>query len=167
MATVQVGPREADIFTFFKAVNTRLCPMIGSGKEPELSLVHVRDLVRGMIDAAEADTTAGQTYFLGSDDYYSWRQIKAATTAALGKKALTVPIPRALVGVIGAAVEGVSKLFGHYPPLNREKAREILKAAKMCSHEKAHRHFGYRPEVSLEEGVRETIAWYKAEGWLN
>ena len=36
----------------------------------------------------------------------------------------------------------------------------------MCSHEKAHRHFGYRPEVSLTEGVGETIAWYKAEGWL-
>jgi len=36
----------------------------------------------------------------------------------------------------------------------------------MCSHEKAHRHFGYRPKVSLAEGVGETIAWYKAEGWL-
>jgi len=37
----------------------------------------------------------------------------------------------------------------------------------MCSHEKAHRHFGYQPEVALEEGVSETMAWYKAEGWLN
>ena len=160
------GPREADIYTFFKTVNTGLCPMIGSGTEPELSLVHVRDLVRGMIDAAESDATAGETYFLGSDDAYSWRQIKAATTAALGKKALTVPVPRALVGVVGAAVEGISKLFGQYPPLNREKAREILDAAKMCSSQKAHRHFGYRQQVSLEDGVRETIAWYKAEGWL-
>ena len=160
------GPREADIYTFFKTVNTGLCPMIGSGTEPELSLVHVRDLVRGMIDAAESDATTGQTYFLGSNEAYSWRQIKAATTAALGKKALTVPVPRALVGVVGAAVEGISKLFGKYPPLNREKAREILDAAKICSSEKAHRHFGYRQAVSLEEGVRETIAWYKAQGWL-
>ena len=46
------------------------------------------------------------------------------------------------------------------------KAREILETTKMCSHEKAHRHFGYRPEVSLAEGVGETIAWYKAEEWL-
>ena len=160
------GPREADIYTFFKAVNTGLCPVIGSGTEPELTLVHVRDLVRGMIDAAESDATAGETYFLGSDDAYSWRQIKAAATAALGKKALTVPVPRVLVGVVGAAVEGISKLFGQYPPLNREKAREILRAAKMCSSEKARRHFGYRQQVPLEEGVRETIAWYRAEGWL-
>lgn len=160
------GPREADIFTFFKAVNTGLCPMIGRGTEPELSLVHARDLVRGMIDAAESDATAGQTYFLGSDDYYSWQQIKDATTAALGKRAVTVPVPRALVGVVGAAVEGVSKLFGQYPPLNREKAREILHAAKMCSTEKARRDFGYRQMVPLDDGVRETMAWYRAEGWL-
>ncbi len=160
------GPREADIFTFFKAVNRRLCPMIGRGKEPELSLVHVRDLVRGMIDAAEAETTGGETYFLGSDTYYSWQQIKAATTEALGKNALTLPVPRALVGIVGAIVEGISTLSGQYPPLNREKAREILEATKMCSHEKARQHFGYGQTVSLEEGMRETIAWYKAEGWL-
>ena len=42
----------------------------------------------------------------------------------------------------------------------------MLETTKMCSHEKARRHFGYRSEVSLEEGVRETVAWYKAEGWL-
>ena len=160
------GPREADIYTFFKAVNTGLCPMIGSGKEPELTLVHVRDLVRGMIDAAESDATAGETYFLGGDGYYSWRQIKDATTAALGKRALTLAIPGALAPSIGTVVEIVSKVFGQYPPLNRAKAREILLATKMCSHEKADRHFGYRPEVSLAEGVGETVAWYKAEGWL-
>ena len=85
--------------------------MIGSGKAPEMTLVHVRDLVRGMIDAAESDATAGQTYFLGSDAYYSWRQIKEATTTALGKKALTIPIPRVLVGPVGTVVEVVSKVI--------------------------------------------------------
>jgi len=160
------GSREADIYTFFKTVNTGLCPMIGSGTEPELSLVHARDLIRGMIDAAESNATAGETYFLGSDEAYSWEQIKRATTAALGKKALTIPVPRTLVGPVGAVVEGISSLLGQYPPLNREKAREMLETTKMCSHAKAHRHFGYRQEVPLEEGVRETIAWYRQEGWL-
>lgn len=160
------GPREADIFTFFKSVNTGFCPMIGNGREPELSLVHVRDLVRGMIDAAEAEVTAGETYFLGSDTYYSWQQIKEATTAALGKNALTLHVPRGLVGTVGAVVETISKVFGRYPPLNREKAREILETTKMCSHDKARRDFGYRQEVPLEAGIRETMAWYREEGWL-
>lgn len=25
---------------------------------------------------------------------------------------------------------------------------------------------GYAPEYDLEKGVKETIAWYKDEGWL-
>ena len=160
------GPREADIFTFFKTVNSRLCPMVGGGREPEISLVHVRDLVHGMVDAAESSATAGETYFLGSEAFYSWCEIKDATTAALGKQALTIPVPAALVGTVGAVVEAISKLTGQYPPLNREKAREILETCKMCSVDKARRDFGYRQEVSLEEGVRETIAWYREEGWL-
>ncbi len=160
------GPREADIFTFFKTVKTGLCPMIGSGKEPELSLVHARDLVEGMIDAVEAEATTGQTYFLGSEAFYSWREIKEATTAALGRKALTLPVPVAFVGVLGAVVEAASKLTGRYPPLNRDKAREILQACKKCSVEKAQRHFGYRQKIPLDDGVRETIAWYKEQGWL-
>jgi nucleoside-diphosphate-sugar epimerase len=36
----------------------------------------------------------------------------------------------------------------------------------MCSVEKARRDFGYRQEVPLDDGIRETIAWYQAEGWL-
>ena len=160
------GPREADIYTFFKTVNWRVCPVVGSGREPVLSLVHVEDLVRGMIDAAEAPHTAGETYFLGSETFYSWSDVKAATTKALGKRALTIPVPGALVGAVGALVEMTSNLFGAYPPLNREKAREILDACKMCSIEKAARDFGYRQEVPLEGGVRETIDWYRHEGWL-
>ncbi|MFQ5569002.1 MAG: NAD-dependent epimerase/dehydratase family protein [Rhodothermales bacterium] len=160
------GPREADIYTFFKTVNAGFCPIVGSGRAPEMSLVHVRDLVRGMIDAAESDATTGETFFLGSEAYYSWREIRDATTAALGKKAVTLPIPGALVGAVGTVVEVVGKVVGRYPPLNREKAREILKACKMCSVEKARREIGYRQQVSLEEGLRETMAWYREAGWL-
>ncbi len=160
------GPREADLYTFFKAVNTGVCPVIGNVEEPALSLVHARDVAHGMIDAAEAEATTGRTYFLGSEHFYSWRQIKEAATAALGKKALTLRIPGALMGTLGAVVERISRLAGRYPPLNRDKAREILQTCKMCSVERARRDFGYRQRVSLEDGVRETIAWYKAEGWL-
>lgn len=164
--TAVYGPREADIFTFFKTVQKGLAPVVGRGREPELSLVHVRDLVRGMARAAESPATAGQTYFLGSERPYAWNEVVAATAAALGRKALVVRVPGALVGTVGAAVEAVGKLLGQYPPLNREKAREIRHTCKAASIAKAQRDFGYEPRVPLEEGLRETIAWYRAAGWL-
>ena len=160
------GPREKDIYEVFKTASRGLFPILGGGDTPDLSLVHVRDLVRGMVDAAESDVTTGETYFLGSERFYAWNEIKAATMDALGKKVLTIPVPGALVGPIGAAAEAWGKLTRQYPPLNREKAREIRHACKMCWIDKAQRDFGYRPDVRLEDGIEETISWYRDEGWL-
>jgi nucleoside-diphosphate-sugar epimerase len=75
-------------------------------------------------------------------------------------------VPGVLVGAVGAVAEGLGALVGSYPPLNREKAREIRHACTMCSSQKAQRDFGYAQEVSLDDGVAATIAWYEDEGWL-
>ncbi|MEM1269637.1 MAG: NAD-dependent epimerase/dehydratase family protein [Bacteroidota bacterium] len=160
------GPREADIFTFFQSVNRGLCPVVGDADRPELSLVHVRDLVRGMIEAAESDAAVGETYFVSSERPYAWSEVKRVTCAALGRSALTLPVPVALVGVVGLLSEWAGKLTGTYPPLNRDKAREIRYTCKAGSPAKAMRDFGYRQQVSLEEGIAETIAWYRQAGWM-
>lgn len=160
------GPRDADIYTFFKSVDLGICPVVGNVSKPVLSLVHVRDLVRGMVDAATADAAVGETYFLGSETFYSWSDVKEAATEALESRALTVSIPPALVGLVGSIVEGIGRLTGSQPPLNRDKSREIRRACKMCSVEKAKRELGYRQLIPLGEGVHETISWYRREGWL-
>jgi nucleoside-diphosphate-sugar epimerase len=57
-------------------------------------------------------------------------------------------------------------LTGAYPPLNREKATEILEAATMCSSRLAMDTFRYAPDTPLEAGMAETIAWYRDKRWL-
>ena len=160
------GPREADIYTMFKTADKGLFPMVGSGVRPDVSLVHVQDVVRGMVDAAESSRTYGKTYFLGSDRQYSWREVHAAMRGALGKWSVAVPVPAALTGVVGAASEAIGSLRGTYPPLNREKAREIRWACKMCRVDRAKADFGFEQRISLEEGFQNTVAWYRKEGWL-
>lgn len=160
------GPREADIFAFFQAVNRGICPIVGNPHEAVLSLVHVSDVVRGMIDAAESSAASGQTYFVGSETFYSWSDVKHATTNALGRRALTIAIPPALVTPVGAAAELIGRIAGRYPPLNREKAREIKHTCKKCAVEKAKRHFGYEQRVPLDKGIDDTIKWYIRNGWL-
>lgn len=160
------GPRDRDILDFFKAVNRGLCPVVGGGGE-RVSLVYAPDLARGMAEAAEADGTAGEAYFLGGrDEAYTWNDVKAAATKALGRRALTVPVPGPLIGAVGAVAEAWGTLTGRYPPLNREKAREIRHACKVCSSQKARQAFDYAPQTSLEEGIAQTVRWYEAEGWI-
>jgi len=160
------GPRDRDILDFFQAVQQHVCPVVGRGAEPAVSLVHVRDLVRGMVDLAIAENTAGETYFLSSDRPYAWNEVKRAATDALDTWAVTVPVPPPLVGAVGAVAEAWGQLTGTYPPLNREKAREIRYGCTMCAHDKAADAVGYAQQIPLDEGVRETIRWYRDEGWL-
>jgi dihydroflavonol-4-reductase len=160
------GPREADIYTFFQTLARGIAPIVGRGSEPALTLVHAHDLVRGMVDAAESEAAIGRTYFIGSERAYTWNEVIDAAKAALGRKVLTIPVPESLVGTVGAASEVYGRITGTYPPLNREKAREIRYANKICSSRRAHRDFGYRQQVALDEGIRETIEWYQKEGWL-
>lgn len=158
------GPREMDIYNFVKAVSRGICPVIrGIG---DFSLVHVRDLVQGILQAAESEKTTGETYFLGSDQACSWDHLHGAATAALARRTLRVPIARQLIRPAGAIAELAGLVTGRYPPFNREKAREFRYAAKICSSAKAMRDFGYRQTVSLEEGLRETISWYRERGML-
>lgn len=160
------GPRERDVFAFFRMLSKGICPVVGDMTEPALSLVHVADLVNGMVDAAESVETTHETYFLGSELFYSWSDVKDAATKAMGRKALTVAVPPFLVRPLGAAVELAGRLTGTYPPLNREKAREIRFVCKKCCTEKAKRDFGYEQCVPLGRGIGETIAWYRDEGWI-
>ena len=160
------GPREADIFAFFQTASHGLCPIVGDPDAPALTLVHARDLVSGMLLAAGADTAVGETFFLGSPRDHSWGEIRDATARALGRRLVTVRVPKGLVGAVGAVSEAAGRLTGTYPALNREKAREIRDACTRCSSEKARRLLGYAPSVGLDAGVAETIRWYRAHGWL-
>ncbi len=160
------GPREKDIFTFFQTASKGFGPFIGHGRDPEISLVYVSDLVDGMIAAAETPGTAGGTYFLGPSSQSSWREIIQATELALGRKVRSISVPEFLVQPIGFLSEAAGKLTGKYPPLNIEKAREIVHACKMCSSAKAASDFGYAPSTDIEQGVRDTIDWYRRIGWL-
>ena len=158
------GPRDRDVFTFFKAVQQGFCPVLRG--DSGITLVHARDLARGMKEAAEAEATRGETYFIGNDEDVSWASLRRAVMAALGVRAITVPVPRMLVMPAAYLAEGLGKLLGQYPPFNLDKGRELLYTAKRCSSAKAAKDFGYRPRIPLAEGLSHTIAWYQAQGWL-
>lgn len=159
------GPREDQIYSFFKSCSKGICPIIGNGKHPRVSMVYVSDLVKGIMLAAEKEDPGVHTYFISGKEIHSWEQIRAVTNRVLGKKTIPLKIPPGLVKKVAAVFEDVASFFGSYPVVNREKARELV-LEWTCSNSKAEKELNYRPEVSLAEGISRTIHWYKIHNWL-
>ncbi len=160
------GPRETDIYTVIRtASRLRLFPIVGRADTPRLSLVHVHDLVRGMADSTFADRAVGQTLYLSAGEGHSWHEIATAIGDALGKRPVRIRVPSFVVVPAGKAVQRISGLFGALPAFNEDKAIEA-RHAWVCSTSSAREVLGFEARIGLDEGLRETVEWYRKEGWL-
>jgi len=159
------GPRDTDILEFFRTVKTGIIPQLG-GSDKYLSLIHVRDLVRGIIRAAEIKKSIGKTYFITSPKPYPWSEIAQTTLKVLNKKGFRIPVPLALMKGVALVSEGVSTFTNKPALVNNQKIIEMEQDFWTCSPDRAKKDLGFEAQISLEDGIRETLAWYKEHKWL-
>jgi nucleoside-diphosphate-sugar epimerase len=55
--------------------------------------------------------------------------------------------------------------LGLAPPLYRRRI-DFFKKSRAFDITKAKRELGFRPQISLQEGVQQTAHWYEAQGYL-
>ncbi len=165
---VVYGPRDSGTgaFTFFVVAARGVAPLIGFG-EKLVSLVHVTDLARGTIEAGESGRAEGEAYFISSEEFYTWEHVGAVTAKVFGRsRVVNLRVPHAVV-YAAAGVSGFFGLFQKKPTIfDIDKGRDITTPYWICSVRKAQEHFGYRQLVPFEQGVAETIAWYREHGWI-
>lgn len=157
------GPRDRDTLPFFRMAGRGLVLMPGRGDQ-EVQVVYVRDVARAAWRAAERREAAGRTYFIAHPRVVAWRELARAIGRALGRRVVAVPTPRALLVALGALVER----WGPSGPgqLDRRRARDLAVAAWTCRCDRAQRELGWTPAFDLDEGLRETANWYRAQNWL-
>ena len=137
------------------------------------SLVHVDDLCEGILAAAEKGKTLSSedpsqgVYFLSDGEEYSYQRFCDALAAALGKpppRIIPVPEVASYAAVLGARVQAA--LSGSVAMISLDKLRELRCEAWTCSNNRARKEIEYRPTVPLDTGLRQTIDWYRQEGWI-
>lgn len=159
------GPRDRDVFEFFNTIGKGLQPMIGF-KDTYVSLIHAKDLVNGIILAGENAGSAGKTYYISSERYYNWKELGQITAKVMNKKVVRLRIPKFFVYIIAAFAEFAS-IFSSKPALiNFEKARDMVQDAWTFSVEKAQRELGFKEKITIEDGIRDTVNWYREHKWL-
>jgi nucleoside-diphosphate-sugar epimerase len=154
------GPRDRDFHLFFRMLKRGFYPNWG---KCYYSLLYVDDLVRGMIMAAETSGAAGGTYFLSDGMVYSNEDIVNEIVQVLNAKVLRLRIPKAALNLL---VE-VGELFGKKTSIiNRDKFRELSHSHWVCDPKKAERELGFKPKVTIKEGIKWTADWYRIHQWL-
>jgi nucleoside-diphosphate-sugar epimerase len=157
------GQRDAASFARFAAmISAGKMVVIGSGQN-HIPLIHVHDVAEGMILASEAPNALGRAYLLVNDEPVTQRDYLSAIAVELGARPLTRHIPYRLALALGATAE----LAGHLthrqqpPPLMRYGLQLLGGENRFIIH-RARQELGFTPKVNLAEGVRQSVAWYRA-----
>ena len=159
------GPHERDLLEYFKLIGRGVQLLIGFGRKL-LNLIYADDLVDGIILAGESPRAIGETYFLGSGRDYTTEEIGSTIADAVGRRPVRLHVPHTIVLLAGAVAEVYGRLTDRQIFFNIQKAREAVQPCWSCSIEKARAQLGFRPRVSLVEGIWKTYDWYHMKGWL-
>lgn len=159
------GEREVELFEFIKTVNQGLVPLVGFS-EKYVGIIHVSDLVEAMYQMALSEKTAGQAYYLSSEEIISWKALADICAKKLNKKPLILRLPHFIIYIAGAIASFFGKLQGKAPTFDFEKAKEGVQKAWICDVSKAKKDFEFKQTVSIQEGVEQAIDWYLKHNWL-
>ena len=161
------GPGDRDVLQFLVMLKRGLVLGTGDVRKQLLSLVHVDDLVRGIVMAGESPDGIGETYYITSPRGYSWDELSSVAARELGVKNIRmVALPKLLLRFFGYVAGSISLLTGRPGFLNPDKVNEMIQDYWVCSPLKAERQLGFTASIPLEEGMSSTIAWYREKGWL-
>jgi nucleoside-diphosphate-sugar epimerase len=159
------GPRDRDFLALFRLA-ARGWAVLPGVRDHWLSLLHVDDVVDGLLRAGVTERAAMRTYFLASRNAVQWSTVVDAMALAARRRLRVVNLPQWLVASSAEAGELVAALTGHVPLANRSKVALGRQPYWVCSAARARDELGFQERVTLPEGIRETYLWYVTHRWL-
>ncbi len=136
-----------------------------AGGQGVFSPVYVDDLVAGLLTAAAHPAGAGQVLTLTGPATASTAEYFGYLHRMLGRRGSPRTVPTGVAVGYAAIVATVARLRRQSTEINPTTVRYLARTGGYSS-EKARALVGYAPAVSLEEGMRRTEAWLRAEGLL-
>jgi UDP-glucose 4-epimerase len=128
------SPYSGVISLFIKALLEGTQPVIYGDGEQTRDFTYVRNVVDGVLRGAETPGVAGEVFNVATSSRVSLNELLEV-----------------LKKIIGSAAQPIYK-----------EARTGDVRHSQADITKAQQKLGYRPTVGLEEGLRETVAWYRS-----
>lgn len=150
--------------------------LVWGSKPAYYSSIHATDLAKGMILAAKAgerlpttsDAPPGQgIYFLAYEVPPVYEVYGQLIADALGRSRVRIlHVPNLIIWGMAFFSELIGRIRRKPNILTLDKARDLTAGSSICSVEKAKKQLGFSPSATLEERMKQTIEWYRDQGWL-
>jgi len=159
------GPGDEQKLPLFKAIKKGKAFIPGQGNAL-LRPTYIEDAADGIILASLKKQNSFSIYNIGGPEAVSVKLLFDTIAKDLGRRIFHVPIwPQAIFYLIAYILEKVAKPLKTSPLLTRRRLK-FFTMSHYTSIEKAKKELGYNPRIGIQEGIRETICWYKNKGLL-
>ena len=158
------GPGDLHLLGWFRAIERGYYRVVGRG-DGRLHPVYVDDVTDGLLRCADEEGGAGRAYHLVGERPLPIRELAEAIAAALGRTLPRWHLPRALAWGAATLLEAVPGIPPERLPLTRQRVAFMCESRAYCGC-RARDELGFAPRVSLTEGLRRTVAWYRQAGHL-
>lgn len=159
------GPREKDYFLMAKSIEEHLDFSVGF-RQQDITFVYILDVVQAVFLAIDRGKN-GRKYFLTDGGVY-----QSDTFSNLIRQELDNPwwirikSPIWLLHIITSCGELIGRYTGKPSALNNDKYNILRQRNWRCNIEPTMDELGYHPHYNLQQGVKETIKWYRENHWL-
>ena len=171
------GPHDMQVLTLYKMISAARLHLPMGFRPVPVSLIHVADLVTLMLSAAErgermkpvnGDGHAASGVYHACDDreYPSYGEFGQRIARALGRWVLVLPVATSVAWPVVAISSTCSNLAGKPSLISPDKLREATARSWAASAAKARVQLDFAPAASVDERLRETGDWFRANGML-
>jgi nucleoside-diphosphate-sugar epimerase len=156
------GPGDKETLELFRMAKLRLMLMPPKGR---VSVIHVGDLARLLL--ALAEYSAPSNLLVEADDGkpngWTHREFARALGRAVGTKPAIVSSP----GIVLRLAARADQLFrGPRAKLTVDRAAYFSHRNWVIEPRRGCPPGLWQPSIATEEGLKQTAAWYRAQGWL-
>jgi nucleoside-diphosphate-sugar epimerase len=159
------GPRDRDFLQLFQAAKRGIVLLPGRGRQP-LSLAYVSDVAEAVRLCLGDGRAAGKIYHVAAPVPTSAVDLAHAIAVAINRSIRTVSVPGAVLYLACMAQDCISQISRRPHILSRQKWPEICAPGWVCATDRIHDELGFTAPTPMEDGLRQTVAWYSQRGWI-
>ncbi len=159
------GPRDDGFLSLFQAVKAHVIPHFLGGIAA-LSMVYVKDLADAVLSCLTHPAATGRTYYVASPTVLPGDEFAREIARQLKTWTVTLPLPVPLLWPVCLAQEAISQLTRQAHVLGLQKYPELRAPGWVCDPTRLREELGVVAATPFADGIAETLAWYRQEGWL-